>query len=166
MKQRIYCNTVDCRRYANLDDNRFCPSCVSLNAVESLNNDVTCKICSDKILESDLSTIGCDSCSCWFHSSCAGPPAELVKLLESMNKSTSSGTVTLKGMLLWLCPDCLKTPQRLSIECTDSSCKVVDTSQSIGNNTENEPEKTMQEKSYGSICDQYMKSSCPFGISG
>ena len=28
------------------------------------------------------------------------------------------------------------------------------------------PKKTMQERSYGQICDQYMKSTCAFGISG
>ena len=70
-------------------------------------------------------------------------------------------------MLLWICPTCIDIPKTVKIECNESKCNI-----NVVTPIENHqiqrvgPEKTMQEKSYGEICDEYMKNKCSYGISG
>ena len=157
--KRVYCKSNDCRRYANLI-NGVCPSCATPDVdAGNESNTCVCNICSEQIDDSSpASTVSCDSCKNWFHSTCAGPP-EFVKLMELL--SETEGASTMKGLLLWVCPNCSNGPKTLTLECADSQCTISETVV-----TPAEPAKTMSETSYGTKCEKFLNNICPHGISG
>ena len=170
---RTHCQTENCRRYANLNDQGFCPHCQPppSQAIVEIPHCV-CDICKHEIVELESNSIGCDICEKWFHADCAGP-SQLSTLLDYIAEEKIPA---IKGLVLWICPGCSDGPEK-HIKLAVSKCAVVSSNitSNPDHNSDNgnkinispqKPPKTMQEKSYGEICPNYMKSVCPFGISG
>ena len=149
VKTRVYCLTDSCKRYANLSSDGYCPRCVSAGAEPLEEESSTCNICNDEIIDAVTKSIGCDGCGNWFHAKCAGPQA----LIDLITAADNQG---IQGMLLWFCPDCASGPTR-TFSVQDSKCVNVPPPR---------PKKTMQETSYGTICNDYLHNTCQFGISG
>ena len=149
VRSKVQCKSDNCRRWANLNSDGFCPKCVSAG-IDSSNDAVsTCNICKKDINDEDSQSVGCDGCGDWFHAKCAGPAA----LIELVTKAQSQ---ELLGMLLWFCPECFSSSAK-TYSIGDSKCtKLPSTS----------PKKTMQEKAFGPICEKYAQNTCDHGISG
>ena len=158
MITRTYCKKDGCRRYANINPNGFCPYCQPTDESND-SQPCICGICNEEIQDGETSCIGCDSCEKWFHPSCAGPP-ELQSLLDLISKAGNNSSM--KGLLLWLCPSCATGPNKL-LQLDNSSCVIVPQTQPACDKL---LPKTMQEQSYGEMCDLYQKNICPYGISG
>ena len=115
---RIYCKTDNCRRYANLNDEGYCPTCKPTPPpAEEVNDDpCNCCICKLEIGDGD-STLGCDICGKWAHPKCAGP-AELVALIEAIknnDKAESNTTQVVQDLLFWICPACSNTTKNVKL---------------------------------------------------
>ena len=106
MMLRHYCKTENCRRYANLNQDVFCPVCQppETSTNECVDN---CGICRAEIKDEISKSIGCDSCGKWFHAECAGPTALIDLITEAVKHSPEK---PLLGLLLWFCPDCTTRP--------------------------------------------------------
>ena len=160
MMLRHYCKTENCRRYANLNQDGFCPVCQppETSTNECVDN---CGICRAEIKDEISKSIGCDSCGKWFHAECAGPTALIDLITEAVKHSPEK---PLLGLLLWFCPDCTTRPvQDYKI---GESKYIHVLPPSMTNSASEEPKKTMQEKSYGPMCENYSNNICKFGISG
>ena len=100
-----YCKTDSCRKYANLNQDGYCPRCQSSDTNvldETISN---CGICKLAINDEESKSIGCDGCGTWSHAECAGPPA-LINLISISTAENHSSDKPLLGMLLWFCPNC------------------------------------------------------------
>ena len=131
--KRIYCKKDGCRKYANLNENGFCPTCQPPPAEESEGEEENkCALCNEAIDEESDNVIGCDVCQKLFHPKCAGP-AELVQLWDLFAKAASPAAQVIKGTLLWICPDCSQKPEQ-TIKISDHSCTTVpDKSSAVDN---------------------------------
>ena len=103
---RHYCKTENCRKYANLNQDGFCPVC---QPPETTTNECidNCGICQAEIKDDISKSIGCDGCGKWFHAECAGPTALIDLITEAIKHSPEK---PLLGLLLWFCPDCATRP--------------------------------------------------------
>ena len=120
--KRIYCKTEACRKYANLNEEGYCPVCKPPQPQEQEDDKSVCTICEVNINEETDGVIGCDVCHKWFHPKCVGPP-ELDKLWDLFAKNSTSAEI-IKGTLLWICPECSKKPDQC-IKVTNQTCAKV-----------------------------------------
>ena len=146
---KVRCKSDNCKRYANLNSDGICPKCVSAGIDLPTEIISTCKICNNSINDEISKSIGCAGCCEWFHADCEGPSALIDLITQAENQE-------LVGMLLWFCPSCSTGPTK-TFSIGDSKCAKFPPPN---------PKKTMQETSYGVICEKYSKNVCPFGISG
>ena len=88
------CQTPRCRKYADLNENGFCPQCVKKQ--EKLSLDVVpypCKTCS-KNCKDENSCMQCDLCLDWHHIVCVDISKEAYQLLQNLSGSR------------WFCSKC------------------------------------------------------------
>lgn len=163
---RIYCKTDNCRRYANLNDDGFCPTCKppppQPQEPSAESEYSSCTICELEISNGDT-TIGCDVCGKWAHPKCAGP-AELVALIEAINNHSDESTALIKGLLIWICPKCSNTSKQIKI--SDSSIEVVSNAKDTTNNESGEVTNSLNRESDFSkkpICKHYRLGRCNRG---
>ena len=98
MRKRPTCGTATCRKWANLNDDGFCPTCQPPTEAQQDESDLTCNIC-DQGIPDDCRVVGCDLCHNWFHSKCVGPNA-LAELLEAIIDDESASKFL--GNILWI----------------------------------------------------------------
>ena len=131
MKTRTFCKTDVCRKYANLNPEAYCPTCRPVESQEIQDEQTAsiCGNCSKDIDDNDEHNraIGCDICSTWFHSKCAGP-SELLKLLDCIsNNIGETKENNILGMLLWICPKCSNGADKC-FKLSNTSCEIVSSS--------------------------------------
>ena len=78
------CKTDKCRRYTRLDENGYCPTCVSRqNKLESDSTPYPCGKCGKNCVDVQ-SCLECELCFEWSHAICLDINADGYKLLKSM----------------------------------------------------------------------------------
>ena len=181
------CKTTNCRKWANLNSDGFCPKCVSVEDDDDCVGSV-CNVCNSEIQEDDNKVIGCDVCNNWYHAECAGCPDELLKIIDAMTTdSTDENSTCLLGNLIWVCMKCNNdSPKTISISknackpvkvvdtidkgcCTnenvmvDKSCNTNDASQINTNpnvSNTNDNSHISKESKYVAICKNYRYGKC------
>ena len=161
MKTRTFCKTDVCRKYANLNPEGYCPTCRPVESQE-IQDEQTASICGNCSKDIDDNyehnrAIGCDICSTWFHSKCAGP-SELLKLLDCIsNNIGETKENNILGMLLWICPKCSNGADKC-FKLSNTSSEIVPASHIPVINATTHQQQL--------ICKLYKAGKCPPGISG
>ena len=156
MRSRATCKTTSCRKWANLDENGFCPACKPPANETPEITVCKCGTCEVDISESDIKVIGCDLCDKWFHQACVNCPDAILALLDTLNKASNddnedSLNAIFLGNLLWICPTCKEGPTK-TVEISNNTCKLVNSTNGKGSNVGNPP-----------ICKEYRYGRCKDG---
>ena len=119
------CKTTNCKKWANLNSDGYCPKCASTENDDDCVG-CLCSICNSEIQEEDNKIIGCDLCDNWYHAKCTGCPDELLQIMNNVNTDNDDqGPSGFLGNLIWVCPECnTDSPKTISI--TKNACKSIE----------------------------------------
>ena len=97
------CKTDKCRRWAQLNEDGFCPKCQhssNNNDEYDLEEDQECSHCNEKI--NGEFALACDCCHKWFDINCVGSSM----LKDVLTKQPSN---VILGGIKWICNKCILT---------------------------------------------------------
>ena len=148
--RRIYCKTVSCRKWANINADGLCPDCASNTSdmAEAITPCI-CNICKEEVQDNETKALGCDLCKNWFHPNCVGDEA-ILNLLDAVSQLEGDASKFV-GCLLWLCPRCTSEPKKINLN--DGLCTPITESSKVSAN-----------KSKGTICKDYRLGNCSAGV--
>ena len=151
----VTCKERQCRKWAHLDSDGYCPIHAK-NSAHSNENEVSkCGACNDIVSnESDAKALQCDvgSCKVWYHLECTKISEPLYDLMNENGINEDDG-------IRWICPNCSVSDPIISV--TDSENPEI--SDPIISLTASENPALQNGRA---ICKKLKHGSCPYGISG
>ena len=98
----VTCNERQCRKWANLDADGYCPL-HSRNPASATQEDCKCGSCNETVSnDQEAKALQCaaDKCKVWYHLSCT-------KISEALYDLMNTNSTTDDDGIRWICPKCI-----------------------------------------------------------